>query len=413
MTTAAQLAALQSQLDAIRASVVRIDAVAEPAPPPPPPAPPPPAPPPPPPAPPPAPTGAVLYFAATGNNANPGTMASPKRDLGGVNHNSLPGGSSLRFKAGDAWTFGNRVGLINLNASAANPLTFESYGEGPRPVFEWPTSPIGFATGDNFFDEREHGGYVIRGLHLRGPNNQEATTAINAMRRARDIIIEGCEITRWYTGIDNNAHNVTNVTIRNNRIWQLRGHGILGHIYGGLIEGNDFSDDTVQQSHWVHRIYLGGGANNTVRGNRFVTAQPCAGGTVTFHGLQPGIVVENNTLHYGPGGSGWLISLEPYVGMGQQGFQDAIIRGNSVQNGGPDVIHVKCAPGALIESNTIRQTVVSSVSAIAYQNDPEVLTNLNGPGIVRNNTAIGPAGCSFGFSAPPGSTVSNNVTVVE
>lgn len=411
--TPAQHAELQARLDATRAFAAALDPVADAPPPPPPPAPPPPAPPPP--APPPSPFGTVLYFSQEpgADNANAGTIASPKRDLGGVAHNSLPAGSSLRFRRGDSWQFTSRIDLINLNTSPANPLTFEAYGEGARPLLDWSAGSLGFATGDNFYDDRDHGGYVIRGLHLRGPDNQEATTGITLMRRVTGVIIENCEITRWYTGIDNSAHNVTNVTIRNNRIWQLRGHGILGHLYDGFISGNDFSDDNVQQSHWVHRIYLGGGSNNTVTGNTFVTAQPCAGGTFTFHGLQPGLEVSYNTLHYGAGGEGWLISLSPYVGMGVQGFQDAIVRNNDVQNGGPDVIHIQCAPGALVEGNIIRLTAPRSVNAIAYQNDNEVQTNLNGPGTMRNNTAYGPPGSIFSFSAPPGSTVSNNTVVIE
>ena len=49
---------------------------------------------------------------------------------------------------------------------------------------------------------------------------------------------------------------------------------------------------------------------------------------------------------------------------------------------------------------------------LAYQNDNEVATNLSGPGIMRNNTAYGPSGSSFSFSATPGSEVSNNQVVV-
>lgn len=305
--------------------------------------------------------------------------------------------------------------LRNLNVSATAPLTFERYGDGERPLLEWTGGICGFEAGMNFFDGSPHGGYVIRGLHLRGPDTTAETWAVYNKNNVTDVTVEDCEIERWATGINNQGgHKTKRVKIARNRIHNLRAHGILGTLYDSVIDGNDFSDDNVPQSHLVHRLYLSGGDRNVFSNNVFETDRPCRNGTFTVHGLIPtSLVMENNTVRYGPGGEGWTFSISPYVGLGPQGVRGLVMRGNKVTNGGVDAYHVQCAPGALIENNEIHLTEARTQQAVSYSNDNEVAENLSGPGTVRNNTAYGPAGSRFSFTAPPGSMVEGNRAVVE
>ena len=74
----------------------------------------------------------------SGNNANPGTQAAPKRDLTGINVNALPAGSQLLFARGGAWS-NFRISLDNRNVTVAAPLIFADYGTGALPLLRTPS----------------------------------------------------------------------------------------------------------------------------------------------------------------------------------------------------------------------------------------------------------------------------------
>lgn len=89
-----------------------------------------------------------------------------------------------------------------------------------------------------------------------------------------------------------------------------------------------------------------------------------------------------------------------------------VVRNNHIQNAGNNCLHIEASPGALIEGNEIVLTEERFQVAIAYADDPGRPQDLKGGGTMRNNRAVGPAGATMTFIAPPGSIVSGNERVV-
>ncbi len=372
-----------------------------------PPAPTPPAPTPPAPAPgptPPAAGAAVLHFSPNGNNSWAGTVASPKRDLNGINLNTLPAGTVLRFERGGAWTI-EQWRLVNPFTRRTAKLVFEDYGDGPLPLLQFTnTATAGIEYGANFFDRTVHEGYAIRNLALRGSG---AGFGVWFKGNVSDATVEGCELTNWrqsFVGQGGEGNRADRILLLGNRIHSNFDTGVLGTFYNTLIAGNDFSDPTQEANHFVHRIYLSSGDGNVVRGNKAISANPARGGTFTFHGRVPtSLVIEDNEVVYGAGSDdgAWVISVTPY-GPGPdvpiQGFNGLVVRNNKITNAGNTAISIMCAPGALVENNEIRLTHARYQAAVNYADDHEVAQNLRGP-----------AGAQMPFNAPAGSTVSDNV----
>ena len=145
-----------------------------------------------------------VYVSTSGNDANPGTQASPVKTLVAgsllLRHGSP---DWLLLKRGDTWTgesFGNDGnGFLNRSGQDAdNPMIIGAYGTGPRPIIEVDrTKAIGQF---NFGNNASHLVYVSLDCRCyeRDPNDGRyvdvinAGTAISVLTPFARIIIEDC-----------------------------------------------------------------------------------------------------------------------------------------------------------------------------------------------------------------------------
>lgn len=410
---------LQALSDAVAASgvaqqnvVTVVGSIPVEQPPAPPPPPPPPAPPPPPPGP-----GTTLYFAADGNNANPGTEASPKRDMNGVNHNALPAGSSLRFRRGDVWTVSLKT-LENMNTTKESPLVFEDYGAGDRPEFQIASGNM-FHLGGGWENQSDDKGYTFRNLKLNGMGT--AGWCFWFAHTIRDVVIDNCEITGFAIGLNSNDtnHGVRDITIRGCQIHHNRSMGLLGHWSNFLLEWNHIYANNFSGSTFDHGTYIGGGSNITIRGNHYdrnsVVNGVCTGGNMTFHGQIDGLLIEGNTITQ-DASEAWLMSIT-HGYTSPEWFRNTVVRGNTLINSGNTAIAIQSAPGVLVEDNIIINRQGTNQTAIFIGSPPSTKgDDADGNAIVRNNRIIranGSSGNPVSFLNAPGSVEMNNTVELE
>lgn len=378
---------------------------------------------------PPAATPTVLYFSdcatgaaagcVPGSNSNPGTQASPKQTLSGIDVNALAAGSQLLFKRDGSWNWGSTMRLDNRNVSAAAPLTFGAWGTGAAPLlrvaalYTWE-----FGVFDNLNPD---GGYVFRGLKLDGLNHPtNASFGIWLRGTVSDVLMEDMEITGFYIGINGQGHNdIQRVTVRNSNIHHNRGMGVLGTFNNSLFEGNLVEANNFSGSAFEHGMYVSNHTNLTLRNNilrrNSVTGGQCTGGNLTMHGQNEGLVVEGNTIEQDASAPGcWGISLTQAYSTAEW-FLSTVVRNNKLVNVGNSAILAQSAPGVLIEGNVVINTTPTYQAAISVgSNEYQGGDIADGNAIVRNNTACQSGGASgpvVNLTAAPGSTLTNNVVV--
>jgi hypothetical protein len=324
----------------------------------------------------PPPGATVLYFSdcqagaaagcVAGHNANPGTAASPKQNLSGVNYNALPAGSQLLFARGGAWS-GVNLSVRNLNATPTAPIVFDAYGTGPRPLLMTSTSnAVNFGT---YSDTVQDGGYTFRGLKFDGGGT--GVWGFFLMGATRNVILEDNEITGFEIAVHSQNMGEGNeaLVIRNNDIHHNREMGMLGDANNMVIEGNTFRENNFSGSGFNHGLYLGGHATNgIVRNNRFTNNSQvngvCLGGNLTVHGQWDGLLIEGNTIEVRSAAPGcWGISInDGYTSA--EFFRNVTVRGNEVVNT-ELAIAVRAAPGIVIGNNKLRSNQTSLPSGIA------------------------------------------------
>jgi hypothetical protein len=364
---------------------------------------------------------ASLYFSPSGDNSNPGTQASPKRDATGIDLNALPGGSLLVFARGGTYLWPMFI-LDNPNTSAAAPLMFDAYGIGALPILDAAESGILFGEWNNVDND---GGYIFRNLRLQG-HGADASYGFFFMHNVHDVIIENMEIEGFYFGMQSQAkapYGVTNVTLRNNSISRNIGMGILGQFKDTLIEGNLFEGNNFSGSGFEHGTYLSGhepesGINITLRNNRYIRNSVvngvCQGGNMTFHGQMSNVLIEGNRIEQDAAAPGcWAMSItQGYTTP--EWFVSFAVRKNKIINAGNTGMNAQSAPGILVEDNVVINTQPT------YQDSLSVGSNEYGEGdvvdghaVVRNNTVCQSSGATGnGVNViAPNSTVTNNVTV--
>lgn len=369
-------------------------------------------------------TGPTYYFsdcqtdAATGclpgNNANAGTTPeAPKRDLSGFNVNTLPAGTRLLFKRGGSWNH-STIRLDNRNTNAASPLTFDAYGTGNAPIFRTVTNyAFEFGGWQNTVDDR---GYVFRNIKFDGVGTGQWGFWFRGL--LRDVLLENVEITRFYTALEFQGGDALSfITVRNSKIVNNRGMGMIGTAHDSRFEGNLFEGNGTGSA-LVHAVYLSTGNRNVFRNNRFVRNSVvdgvCTGGNFTAHGQINGLTIEGNTVLQDASADGcYGINLAPGHPNETEGFQNVVIRNNSVINLGGAGIAVQAAPGALIEGNRIIQDQARFHYGISA-NQTELAEDIPGGGeIIRNNIGCyGPNSTSsstFITVSTSGTTVTGNV----
>lgn len=373
----------------------------------------------------PQPTGPAYYFSdcqagaaqgcVPGSNANPGTLAAPKQNLAGFNVNGVPGGTRLLFKRGGAWS--NFMQLLeNRNASAAQPLTFDAYGEGPAPLLRVASGNM-FHLGGNWNNTSDDGGYVLRNLKLDGMGTAE--WGLWFVQTVRDVVIENTEITGFRIAINSNDsdnHGVRGITLRNSNVHHNRAMGVLGHYNDTIIEGNTFEANNFGGSVFDHGTYIGGGRNIVLRGNRYlrnsVVNGVCQGGNMTFHGQIEGLLIEGNTIEQDAAAPQcWLMSITQGYATAEW-FRNAVVRNNRLVNGGNTAMAVQSAPGIVIEGNVIINAQAALQTGINVTGQYSGGDVPDADAVVRNNVMCrrNAAGTGNVVSVnSPGSTVTGNV----
>ncbi len=357
-----------------------------------------------------------------GDDSNSGTSEkSPKRTLASVNFNALPAGSKLLLARGGVW-LQPALMLENPRTTPEEPLVFDAYGSGDRPLLRAPDIKGAVFLFGEYNNRTNDGGYVFRNLKLDGMGS--SAWAFFLIHNLHDVTIENNEITGFHIAIHSQArgpHGVTKVAIRNNNISRNRGMGILGQFSDSVIEGNLFESNNASGSGFDHAIYLSGneagGRNNAVRNNIFrhnsVVNGVCKGGNVTMHGQMDGMLIEGNTIEQPAATMGcWGISITNAYDT-PEWFRNFVIRNNTLINLGGCGVCANAAPGIVVENNRFINTQATYHAGVSIRGDVGKGDEADRDAVVRNNVACFPTGAanqSLVSVASPGAMFSGNVT---
>lgn len=365
-----------------------------------------------------------------GNDANAGTSAAaPWRTCAQVSSRfpALAAGDQVLFARGSSQTACNLYYLSNLNSRAGNPIVLGAYTPSwatattATPILNGTTSSytLGLVnSGNSTHDE----GYVVQDLHFVGAG---VTSAYPAMMMANDVdyvTIRRVEIEGYAAGIQcsggtNNTLAVgsdgasEHIVIRESNIHHNRGMGVLTSCNDMLIENNRFDNNGVGMLD--HHIYLNGatiaGVEQTVkqvvvRGNTLTNNSPYASATamsptpggcgavaIIAHGLKSGIIIEGNTISeptIPSSGSCWGISVDSGSYGMPEGFNQVVIRGNTVINYALG-IGVDMCDTCTVENNYVYSEMSASSGIVApskYFQAAIPGNTLNNKLTVRNNT---------------------------
>ena len=320
-------------------------------------------------------TGAAAQCIA-GNDANAGTSASaPWRTCAKVatQFSKLAGNDQVLFARGSAQNACQMNYLTNPNSRRATPITVGAYdapwagGVLAAPLLYGPADNYTLSllnSGDSTHDE----GYIVQDLHFRGPGVSSTMFAIILGNDVDYVTLRRLEIEEYRGGIQceggtnhalaSGSDGLTeHVTIQGSYIHNNRGMGILVSCSDGLIESNRLDSNGVGMLD--HHIYIGGSSLNgvaitnsqiVIRGNNLTNNSPyatrtspsptpggCAATAIVMHGLNNGIVIENNRLvepTVAATGPCWGISVDSggYADIAGEGFSNVSIRDNLVVN---------------------------------------------------------------------------------
>lgn len=358
-----------------------------------------------------------MYFSPSGNNANPGTLASPKRDLSGININTIQP-MDLLFQREGSYTLAGTVRFSNSNVNATNRLVLRDYGTGAKPRIVVP-SGIGFEW-NTWGGTTMYAGYEFRNLVIDGMGNAQWGIWFRGPMNA--IAIDNCEITGFQLGIHSSTGESEmgslGARITNNRITRNSSMGVLGTFSNSVFENNYIAENNFSGSTWNHGTYLSGGVNVTVRNNLYyrnsVVDGVAMGGNCTFHGQFDGLLVEGNRIEQAASDqAAWQMSITTGY-TSAEWFRNLVVRGNWFVNGGNSAMVVHAAPGALVEQNVIVNTQGTRQAAIAFSYQTAGGgddTTVNA--VMRNNRAYVTNGSVAEFVIDPGAGSMSGNTVTQ
>lgn len=373
--------------------------------------------------------GAISQCVA-GSDSNAGTSPNaPWKTCAKVSDRfqSLAMGDHVLFARGSAQTACKLYYLSNLNSRATNPIVLGAYMPSWAPAAT--AAPVLNGTdamftlslmnsGNSTHDE----GYVVQDLHFVGTGINSKITAITMGNDVKNVTIQRVEVEQSVVGIQCNggagnplasgSDGITeHVVIRNSNIHHNRGIGILSGCSDTLIENNTLDSNGVGM--FDHQIYLTGAAVGAVklttkqvviRGNTLTNNSPYASSTaaaptpgrcnavaIVVHGLQDGIVIENNTISEPTvpvSGSCWGISVDSGGYPDAEGFSNVSIRSNTLINYAIG-IGVDMCNTCTVENNyiyTARPASSGIVIPSKYFQAAAAGNTLNNNLRVRNNT---------------------------
>lgn len=320
-----------------------------------------------------------------GNDVNNGTSAStPWRSISNVIAivNNLQGGDRILFAKGGAWSDVSLGNIFNLNASASNPIVFDSY----EPLWLGTAKPIlvEARTGLDIFRFTDGGnadhdeGYVIQNLDLRG--NGTGQWGVFAYNDADHITLNNVDFSGFEIGIHSAGANTPNfgadqqnqhMTLSNCTIMNCSAQGFLGGGDGLIIENSYFENNGFDLAVFNHNVYISHGDNVIVRNNELYRATIvnglADGVSLVIHGHHDNLLIENNYIHEDPGqvtGNAWGIAVDPGYNTAEY-FTNLVIRNNLIVNMYNVGIGVASSPGAIIENNIIINESAAGIVAIA------------------------------------------------
>lgn len=365
-----------------------------------------------------------------GNDVNAGTSPNaPWKSCAKVSARfpSLAAGDHVLFARGSAQTACKLYFLSNLNSRAVNPIVLGAYtpswaaaGVG-SPILNGTDSMFTLSlinSGSSTHDE----GYIVQDLRFVGTGTSSKLAAIIMSNDVKYVTIQRIEIEQSALGIQCNGGTgnplapgsdglTEHIVIRNSNIHHNRGMGILSGCSDTLIENNILDNNGVGLLD--HHIYLSSSAvvsveqtvkQVVIRGNTLTNNSPyasdaaisptpglCGAVAIVVHGLQDGLVIENNMISeptVPASGSCWGISIDSGGYDHAEGFSNVAIRGNTVVNYAIGIGLDMCDT-CVIENNYIYSARPASSGIIAPSKYFQAATagnTLNNNLNVRNNT---------------------------
>jgi parallel beta-helix repeat protein len=134
---------------------------------------------------------ATTYYvdssSTTANDSNPGTsMAAPWKSLAKVNSKALVAGDVVSFKAGSRYT--GMLNIYNKSGVSGNPITFNAYGTGAKPV-------ISNASGDSILLDRSN--YIVVDGFMLSDSKRYGVYLYSSHHN----VVSNCEMTRVGQGV--------------------------------------------------------------------------------------------------------------------------------------------------------------------------------------------------------------------
>lgn len=380
-----------------------------------------------------------------GNDANNGTSAgTPWRTTAKVESvfSSLSAGDTILFAKGGAWTDSQML-LQNFNATALNPITFDSYtpsawSSSAKPILtESRPNLHGIFTFDAGGAPTADGGYVVQNFELRGGG--VGSWGVLLTHLVHDVTLTNLTIDGLGVGV-NCMNDVERVKLQNSVIRNSTQQGVLWSCNNSQVENNTFDNNgTTLVNQWrYHTAYISGEAatniafrGNNITNNAHDASGSCVSAVVVAHGVQDGLTIENNKIYEASGTAGlgcWGIVVDAGYAPADgetyaESFENVVIRGNTVVNVGGVGIGCASCIEPLIENNVIVQESTPDLRAIAVPNRQTQLGDaVDTGGTIRNNSiyfATTPAyseGISLTYqhsSAYPLLTAGTNVKVVS
>lgn len=292
--------------------------------------------------------------------------------------------------------------VVNMNTSAAHPLTFDSYaptawtssGNLPKIISQYGNDALDFSPGGSATVD---GGYVIKNLAFSTVEGGWANNSNNGIRlynEVDDVTLDNVDISNFAIGVLVQGHGSLGAgangaqnrfTLRNSNIHDNSSQGLLGGGPDMLVENNRFDNNGYAGSAGVlskaHNIYIadiddgvGPYPSGVVRGNAFSRSAVCqatgSGGTnpsdctvpeyglckgtsVVMHGITHRMIFENNKFDETPGAFGGCYALDivpGYAGIYEE-FVDVTVRGNRFLNMGDVAVNLTACVRCLVEQN--------------------------------------------------------------
>lgn len=252
----------------------------------------------------PPPGAIVVYVAADGSDANPGTIQAPFATFA-RGYSALRDGhpDQVLFRCGDTWNLTDQITLNKSANSTSQRLVIGSYGTGPRPRFIFGTVDPGFY-GAGTVDRH---GMAIVGLEIAPSVHVSGRGGITLLDHWNEVLVEDCYIHDWPVNIvvqeTSPAGRQQNFRLRRSVITDSYetggGHSqglFMGSCDGWVVEGNVFDFNARNKADmFCHNVYIHETCGPGVF-NDNITTRACS------HGVQqrPGGDMVNNFAAQNP-----------------------------------------------------------------------------------------------------------------